>query len=256
MELLRTVRQRSLLSELSYYALNVGLAVVLFVVSQTIQSPLLAVALMLLSKWRVFAVRPRHWWVNIQANMVDTIVGLGIVALMYLPGSQWPVQAILAVLYACWLVVLKPMSKQRAMLIQSLIALGLGTTALLAVSYEWPVLFVVLCMWIIGYSAARHFLYSYEEPHIVFLSMLWGILVAEIGWLAHYWTFSYVIPGAMPLRLPQATIILLLLAFVGERLYRSWARHGRIVSNEVILPATLAVLVIMTMLLFFNSVAI
>src|SRR5579864_2531706 len=42
----------------------------------------LALAIILLSKWRMFAVRPRYWPTNIRANGVDIIVGLVTVVFM------------------------------------------------------------------------------------------------------------------------------------------------------------------------------
>jgi len=75
MEFLKLSKRRSLLSELIYIVLNVALAVGLLVIVWAIASPYAAFALVLLSKWRVFAVRPRYWFANLQANMVDVIVG-------------------------------------------------------------------------------------------------------------------------------------------------------------------------------------
>jgi hypothetical protein len=99
-DFLKIAKHRSLISEITYYTLNIGLAMVIFVLSQTIQSPVLAIVLVLLSKWRVLAVRPRFWWTNLQANMVDIIVGVSIVSLMYVPQLSVVVQVVLAVLYA------------------------------------------------------------------------------------------------------------------------------------------------------------
>ena len=255
-EFLKTARRKSLLSEVMYYVLNIGLAVTLLVLSQTIQSPMLAISLVLLSKWRVFAVRPRYWWTNIQANAVDVIVGVSIIALMYLPGMSFLAQAILAAQYAIWLVVLKPLSKRRYMLLQAAAALVFGVTALFAVSYEWPVVVVVAGMFVIGYSSARHFLYSYEEEQIVLLSAVWGLICAEIGWLAYYWAFSYGLPGTTAIKIPQVTIIVALSSFLAERVYRSWAKHGRVVVGDVVLPAVFVSILIGVVLLFFNSVTI
>lgn len=239
-----------------YYVLNIGLVVAIFALSQTISSPATALFLVLLSKWRVLAVRPRYWWSNIQANMVDVIVGVGIVTLMYLASMPLIAQVVLAVLYGLWLVVLKPLSKRPHMMMQSFCAIFFGVTALYAVSYEWPVAVVVACMAIIGYSAARHFLYSYEEQQIVFLSAMWGLLFAEIGWLAYYWAYSYALFGVSVLRVPQVTIIVLLMSFLGERMYRSWSRRGRVALADVLVPAIFSGLLIGVIFLFFNSVTI
>lgn len=258
MELLKTVKRRTFWSEVVYQGLNIGLVAALFVLSQTIQSPVIATVLVLLSKWRVLAVRPRYWWANIQANMVDVIVGLGVVALMYAPGMTLYPQAGLAAAYALWLVVIKPLSKRWQMVLQAVIALVVGSAALLIVSYEWPVLSVAAGMFIIGYSVARHFLYSHDDEHMVQLSLIWGVIYAEMGWLAHFWTFSYGVAGALAtaLRLPQMTIILLLLSFVGERIYTSWRKHGEVQTAEMLAPVLFAFGLIAAMLIVFNSVVI
>ena len=109
MDLLKTVKRRTFWSEIVYHSLNLGLAAVLLAIARTIQSPYPALALVILSKWRVIAVRPRFWWANIQANLVDVAVGVGIVGLMYLPNIGFTIQTVLAVLYAIWLIVIKPL---------------------------------------------------------------------------------------------------------------------------------------------------
>ena len=256
MELLHTVKRKSVVSEVVYYALNIGLVATLLIISQTIQHPAFAIALVLLSKWRVFAVRPRYWWTNLQANMVDIIVGLSIAVMMYVPNVTFVVQLGLGLFYAIWLVLIKPMSKRVAMMWQSATAILLGTMSLFMVSYEWPVSIIVISMVVIGYSASRHFLFTHDEQHIVFLSAIWGILFAEIGWLAHFWTFGYALPGAGALKLPQVTIILLLLSFLGERTYRSWKKHGSVELSDVMAPALLTGALTFVILLFFNSVTI
>lgn len=255
-DFLKIVRHKSLLSEIMYYVLNISLAAAVFILSQTIQSPILAIILVLLSKWRVLAVRPRYWWTNIQANTVDLIVGISIVVLMYQPQVPLAAQVMMALLYVAWLVILKPLSKRVHMMLQSFCAIVFGVTALYSVSYEWPVVVVVFGMLIIGYSAARHFLYSYEEQQIVFLSAIWGLLFAEVGWLAYYWTFSYTIPGATSVQIPQVTIMVVLMSFVAERTYRSWSSHGKIQAADVVLPAVFSSLLMAVVLLFFNSVTI
>ena len=100
--------------------------------------------------------------------LVDLTVGIGVVGLMYLPTSVFYFRVALAILYAIWLVVIKPMSKRWQVAMQSLIAIFVGVTALMVVSYEWPVSVVVILMFLIGYSSARHFLHSYDEEQTGF----------------------------------------------------------------------------------------
>ena len=95
----------------------------MLVIAQAFQTPFPALALVVLSKWRIIAVRPRFWWANIQANLVDLTVGIGVVGLMYLPTSVFYFRVALAILYAIWLVVIKPMSKRWQVAMQSLIAI-------------------------------------------------------------------------------------------------------------------------------------
>lgn len=253
---MKLVKRKSAFNEAMYYLLNVALVAVLFVMSQTIQSPTLAIMIVLLSKWRIFLVRPRYWWVNIQANLVDIVVGISIVTLMYLPEVHLFSQILLAIQYIVWLLVIKPMSKRWQMMLQSFVAVIYGITALYAVSYEWPVFLVVLLMFVIGYSAARHYLYTYEESQVIFFSSIWGLLFAELGWLAYYWTFSYSLPGTEVIKLPQVAIIAMLFSFLGERIYRSWSKDKRIVPGDMILPVVFSGLLIAVILIFFNKVVI
>ena len=78
MELLKSVRKRSFLSKVAYVILNIALAVALLVIVIVVNVPWPALGLVLLSKWRIFAVRSRYWIANIRANMIDLIVSLRI----------------------------------------------------------------------------------------------------------------------------------------------------------------------------------
>lgn len=254
MELLKTVKRRTFWSEVVYYGLNIGLAAVLLLIAQTIRSPYPALALVLISKWRVIAVRPRFWWANIQANLVDIIVGLGVVGLMYSVHIGALPQAILAAFYAIWLVIIKPMSRRWQVTLQSGLAIFIGVTSLMTVSYEWPLFAVVLLMALIGYSAARHVFYSYDEEKIVLLSAVLGIVFAEFGWMAYFWNRSH--SGTAAGGVPQVAIILLLVSFAAEAVYRSWRKHQKVLFVEVSGPLFLMIAITLTMLLFFNSITI
>ena len=256
MEFLKSAKQRSVLSTIVYYVLNLGLAAVLFGMSQTVQYPAAAIILVLMSKWRTLLVRPKFWWTNIKASLVDVIVGVGVVVLMYAPQADFYLQVGLAVFYAIWLVVLKPLSKRWQMALQAAIAIFVGVSALFIISHDWPAVLVVASVMLIGYSATRHYLSTYDEVHIVLLSSIMAILFGELGWLAHYWTFGYQLFGIASLALPQITIILLFLAFLAERVYVSHRRHGQVAPQDVLGPSILVISLILTMLLFFNSVEI
>lgn len=250
-------KHRSFISELAYIGLNLGLAIGLFAVVLAIQSPLPAFALVLLGKWRMVAVRPRFWFANVQSNLVDIIVGLSIVVLLYYGATGSVVlQFLIAASYAVWLLAIKPRSKRLYIDLQAGIATFLGVTALFTVSYDWYVSIVVLFMWIIGYSSARHVLSHYREGERTFLAVIWGLIVAELGWVGYHWAFAYSLPGFGGVKLSQTAIIVLVLSFLAERVYDSYHRHeGEVQKQDVLLPAIFAVSVILVILLFFNTLS-
>lgn len=243
------------MSDVLYITLNIALAVAALVIIRFGQSPWLAVALVLLGKWRALAVKPRFWFANLVANMVDMIVGIGVVALLYAAGSELVPQVIVTILYIIWLLFIKPKSKKRMITLQAGIAVFVGMTALATVSYSWDSFFVVLLAWLIGYSAARHVLGNYEEPMTSIYSLVMGFIFAEITWIGYHWMFAYSIPGAGGIKLPQLAIIGTTASFVAERAYVSYHRNGKVRSQDILLPILLLVAITTVLLLFFNKIA-
>lgn len=258
MDLLKSHKRRSRLSEAVYVALNIGFVVSIFLVAVNGLSIWIALGLVLLSKWRAFAVRPRFWFANLVANTVDIVVGLSIVVLMYantlvgLPVLVW-VQVFLAVLYVVWLLFIKPRSNRAMVAVQAGTSVFLGVTALSMVSYGWDAAFFVLAMWVIGFCAARHVLGSYDEPMTNLYALIVGLVFAEIGWVGYHWLFAYTVPGLGELKLSQLAIFLSLLCFVAERCYRSYRQHGAIQQKDVILPILLTGGVIVVLISLYNS---
>lgn len=256
MEFLKTHKRRTLLSETVYILLNVGLAGTVLAIVVATGTPWLALAFVILSKWRVLAVRPRYWFAHIESNAVDTIVSVGLVILMYLAAQNIIVQLLIAVLYACWLLLLKPATKRNAVAMQAATSIIVGTAALTSVSYEWPSSLYVILMWIIGYSAARHVLMAYSEEDVRFLSLIWGFVFAQIGWVTFHWTIAYSLPYAAGIKLPQVTIILLAMSFLAERVYNSYHRYQRVRTNDIVLPTLFSLGIIVVLLVFFNAATI
>ena len=261
MEFLRVVKRRSLLSESVYILLNLALAGIVVGAVMATGTPWLALAFVLLSKWRVLAVRPRYWLAHIETNMVDFIVSIGVVVMMYSVGQSGThtaglVQLLLAVLYALWLLLLKPRSKRAYVIAQAGVAVLVGTIALAGLSYEWSSSVVVALMWVIGYSASRHVMNAYDEQDIRLFSFIWGFVFAQVGWLYYHWMIAYVLPFSSGIKLPQVTIILLALSFVGERIYAAYAKHEKITSSDIMLPALLSLGLLFVLEVFFNAAAI
>lgn len=252
---MKSHKRRSRLSNGLYVALNVGLAVGLLLIVRYVQSPWLALLLVALSKWRALAVKPRFWFANLVANMVDLIVGVSAVLLMYSAATEPWTQVIIALLYVGWLLMIKPRSSHRMVAIQAGVSIFVGITALATISYSWDVTFFVLFMWLIGYSATRHTLGSYEEPMTTIYSLIGGVVFAEFGWIGFHWLFAYTLPHMGDIKIPQLAILVLLYSFVAERAYASFKRRDVIKGADIMMPIILALAVTVVLLVFYNRIS-
>jgi len=171
----------------------------------------LAYAMIILSKWRMFAVRPRFWPAIIRANSVDIIVGLSVVLFMTHSSSQW-LQLVWAAGYAFWLVYLKPANSMLMTAVQAGIGQFLGLMAVYSVWGGQPLYVVVLATGTVCTLSARHFFDTFDEPYAKLLSYLWGYFGAALAWLLGHWLLFY---GAVA----QPTLILSILGYGLAGLY-------------------------------------
>jgi hypothetical protein len=194
------------------YFLHIGLtmllptAVFVFVRLNFIQ---LALTIILLSKWRMFAVRPRFWPTNIRANSVDIIVGLSLLIFMVHGSTQWW-QLLWALLYGAWLIFLKPAEETLLVSLQAMTGLLLGLTAVFSVVK--PLYWLVILSGTICYLAARHFFDNFDEAYAKYLSYLWGYFGASLTWVLGHWLMFY---GAIA----QPTLILVVIGYGLSALY-------------------------------------
>ncbi len=150
----------------------------------------LALAIILLSKWRMLAVRPRYWIANIRANGVDIMVGLAILVFMiHAPSPAW--QLVWALAYVAWLVWLKPSSESLIVSVQAMVGQLCGLAALFIVWPTAPLFVLVGGAGIICYLAARHFFDGFEEPYSKMLSYTWAYFAAALVWLLGHWLLFY-----------------------------------------------------------------
>lgn len=263
MKLLKLVRRRSFLSEVIYTVLNVGFALALVAALVSTDSVLLSIGLVLISKWRILAVRPRYWYANFLSNLVDLIVSVSYVIILFSAIQSTAINdtqelALLGIgtlLYIFWLLVIKPRSKRSFMVAQAGVAMLLGTWALFMVSFAWPASLVVLVMWLIGYSAARHVMSSYDgETHSLLIALVWGLVMAEIGWVAYHWTIAYSLPLVNALLLPQVAVVTTLTSFLAYKCYDSFYHHQKIRIADIILPLLFTVSIITVLVVLFNRV--
>lgn len=197
-----------------------------------------AYAVVLLSKWRMFAVRPRHWPANIRANAVDIIVGLSFVAFMsQAPSTAW--QLVWAAGYEFWLVIIKPRSSAFWTSAQAAIGQFLGLSALYLLWGDSALLFLVVASWGICYLAARHFLSTFDEPLTSMLAHIWGYIAAALTWILGHWLLYYGF-------LAQPVLLLSLLGYGSAILYyqESNDRLSTLIRREVLLLMSAVILII------------
>jgi len=150
----------------------------------------LALAMIVLSKWRMFAVRPRFWPANIRANAVDLMVGMSLVLFMTQTTSGL-IQLLWTLAYAVWLLAIKPQSGILMVTLQA----SLGQLAALEALYlTWtggPIIGLALLTGLFCFFAARHFFDVFEEPYARMLAYTWGYFGAALGWLLSHWLLFY-----------------------------------------------------------------
>lgn len=150
----------------------------------------LALIIIILAKWRMFAVRPRFWPANVRANAIDIMVGVAIVIFMQdAPGAL--TQFVWAVSYGVWLIFIKPRSTTLWVSVQA----GIGQFAALSALYvSWadgPLWGLSLATGLVCYLAARHFLDNFDEAYARLLSYIWGYIGAAMAWLLGHWLLYY-----------------------------------------------------------------
>lgn len=153
-----------------------------------------AILLILLSKWRMFVVRPRYWMANLAANAVDIIVGLSVVVFMDHTTSA-AMQLVAAALWGIWLVFIKPGSNVLMVSLQALIGQALGLVALYVAWLEAPMFGMVVATWIVAYLSARHFFTNFEDQYTPLYAQSWGYFAAALTWLLNHWLLYY---GVIP----------------------------------------------------------
>ncbi len=171
----------------------------------------LAVSVILLSKWRMFAVKPRHWPANIRSNAVDLTVGLSFLIFMIHSDSQ-VIQLMWTALYIIWHVLIKPLSNTLGVAAQAFIAQFVGLTALFLNWGDAPVYSLVILTWLVSYSAARHFLTTFDEPLTRYMANSWAYFSAALVWVLSHWLLFY---G----NIAQPTLILAVIGFTLASIY-------------------------------------
>jgi hypothetical protein len=239
-----------------YILQNLAVPIVVFFLVSRNLAPI-AYAVVLVSKWRIVAVGPHFWLPNLRSNACDIIVGLSTVALMSsAPVSQTDIiNPLLTILYAVWLLFIKPRSGTAIVAAQAFIAQFYGLLCLyllldhsISSGFSW---IVILVSWIIGRSAARHFLSIYPdyEAKSVIIS-LWGFLVVQLAWVFWMWNVIYVLPMNL-FAIPLMALLTSVLGYVAAAFFSHSQRN--LISTQFIVQQGVFLTAIIGLVLLFTN---
>lgn len=247
-------KSRNALSSLMHMILNLLLAVVSIGATVITGNCLIGIVLIIVSKWRVFAVNHRYWWLNIRSSLVDFIVGISFVLLAYAAGSIFlPVHFVLMGAYAIWLIFIKPRSSFNFAIAQALVAVLVGTTAATVFAAITDSIVLVLSEFIIGYAASHHVLIQGEDKETSFISLVCGLFAAEIAWLSHAWLIIYTF-ASTGICVSQLAIILTVLMFAYFKIYNNLHKNeGKLNLGELALPLVFTLVIIAVLIIGFSQ---
>lgn len=151
---------------------------------------IIAYVVLLLSKWRMFAIRMRHWAAIIRANAVDLLFGASIIAFMSLAQTQL-FQVVWTAIYILWLLFIKPRSTTLFVGLQALIAQAAALSAIFLTWAEYNTSILVMATAVITYLSARHFMAAYDESMSRASAYTWAFFSSTIAWLAGHWLTFY-----------------------------------------------------------------
>ncbi len=230
---------------------RVALPLAVFILSSLSIGIWLPLLVVFLSKWRIFAVRPRFWLPNVRANAVDIMVGTSIVVFMNHTGSLG-MRLVWAVVYVIWLLFIKPKSGILPISLQSGIGQLAGLMALFVAWSNGPLLGLVVSSGLICYLAARHFFDSYSEPYAKMLSYLWGYFGAATVWILGHLLIVY--PGRDG-QITQPTIVLSIIGYTLGAIYylEHFDKLSVVIRRELLYISGGAILILLASLFYESS---
>lgn len=168
-----------------------------------------ALAIILISKWRMLSVKPRYWLSHVRTNAMDIIVSVSILIFMTQTSSfNW--QLLWVLIYELWILFIKPGEKPAAVSLQAVLGMLAGMSALF-LAYPYANLAVYVGgIAVVAYFSARHFFGSFDEPHARIYSAVWAYIAATITWSLGHWILF-----AGPIAMPAVVLCSLGYSFAG-----------------------------------------
>lgn len=202
-----------------------------------------ALAVLLLSKWRMFALHPRYWLAHLRTNAVDLVVGISLLVFMVATTAVW-LQILWLLIFEIWLLYIKPGITLPLISIQAIVAASLGYSSIFYAIDDAALGFYVAAYWAVGYFSARHFLNAFDEKHGRLLSAVWAFFAAAIMWVLGHWLLFY-----GPLALPAILLSALSFGLAGLYYLESSDRLSATIRQQIIFTMFAIVLV----LIFFGK---
>jgi hypothetical protein len=247
-------KSRNAVSSFLHVMLNLLLAVASIGATIITGNCIIGLVLVVISKWRIFAVNHRYWWLNIRSSLVDFIVGISFVLLTYAAGTTLlPVHIALMIAYAVWLIIIKPRSSFNANVLQSVIAVLLGATAASIFAAITDSAILVVAGFLLGFAASNHVLVQNGDHDASFISLVCGLVFAEISWLSNSWLIIYTI-GNTGICLSQLSLVLSVLTYTYLQIHAELDKHGnKLKFSHIALPVIFSVVVILVLIIGFSQ---
>lgn len=226
-----------------YVVYNILLPILVYILVRQDFVPV-AFAVVILSKWRMFAVRPRFWIANIRANAVDIIIGLSVVALMSGTDTVWT-QLAYMVGWAVWLIFMKPRNDLLGISLQAFVGEVVGLTAIFSAWDHVSLLWLVAAVGLVCFFTAHHFFYGFDEGHMRLLAYIWGYFGAALTWILGHWLIFYYQAVAQP------TLILGTMSFGIATLY--YLDHVDRLSKPIRQQIIFIMITVMLVILVFSD---
>lgn len=265
-EFIKLARKRGVMADVIHAIFNVAFASMTIFLTAAFNTPWPAILLVVLSKWRVIAVRPRYWWANFLSSLPDLTFGIGLAIIswgcgqigeqyatvgQHLPISVLTVQITLGIIYALWLIAVKPKHSEAMVGFQALASQIVGITAIFFVSQSFPLVVTMLLTFVVAFASARQALGLYEEKDQDLLATVWGLLAMELAFVSWHWSVSYQITPLI--RVPQMAIISAVVSVIAYRVYRAWQNDQAVTWDELGYPVVFTLAVTFLVLFAFSG---
>jgi small-conductance mechanosensitive channel len=177
-----------------------------------INLPALAVLTVVLSKWRIFAIKPRYWATHLKINMVDILFGVSVVGLLQIYAKDNYRQMLpILVSYIIWLLVIKPLSSRLGMSIQAVLAFILSVVVIHRIDALLSSSILALLSGISAYFCYSH--YCSTSTFADAKSQTWAYTVIVIGliyifskWLLFIWLMPAGLLMSLAIGYPLVTL--------------------------------------------------